>query len=93
MLNEDGAQNLALKGLMWIAADTERCGHFLGATGAAPNDLRARASEPEFLGFVLDFILMDDASVLEFFAEAGCTPDAPMRARALLPGGDLPNWT
>ena len=93
MMDEDSAQNLALKALIWIAADAERCGHFLGATGAAPNDLRARANEPEFLGFVLDFVLMDDTSVLEFCSEIECQPDAPIRARALLPGGDLPNWT
>ena len=37
----------------------------------APAEVRARAAEPEFLGFVLDFLLQSDAFVLDFAAEAG----------------------
>ena len=63
------------------------------SAGAAPGDLRSRAGDPEFLGFVLDFLLADEKSLVAFTASESVSPDAPMRARAALPGGDLPNWT
>ena len=87
------AEGLAVQALTWIAADFDLAGRFLAAAGAAPGDLRARAADPEFLGFVLDFLLCDEPALLAFAAAADVKPEAPMRARAALPGGDLPNWT
>lgn len=55
--------------------------------------MRERAADPEFLGFVLDFLLMDDATLIAFAEDEGIAPDRPLRARAALPGGKLPNWT
>ena len=64
-----------------------------GATGASAEELRGRAADPEFLGFVLDFLLSDEDALLGFCEDMEIPPDAPMRARAALPGGELPNWT
>ena len=89
----EAAEMMAIRALGWIAADDELAGAFLGASGAAADDLRERAADPEFLGFVLDFLLADEAALLAFCEAPGTAPDAPMRARAHLPGGDLPNWT
>jgi hypothetical protein len=55
--------------------------------------MRARAGDPEFLGFVLDFLLSDEAALLDFARETEIPPDRPLRARAALPGGALPHWT
>ena len=74
-------------------AHAELTGGFLAAAGAGPDELRARAAEPEFLGFVLDFLLANEPALLAFAEAEGVKPDLPMRARAALPGGDLPNWT
>lgn len=87
------AEALALRALGWMAADPDLTGAFLAAAGAGPGDLRARAADPEFLGFVLDFLLSDEPALIAFAAAEGVKPDVPMRARAALPGGDLPNWT
>ncbi len=87
------AEALAVSALAWMAGDADLIGRFLAATGAGPGDLRARAAEPEFLGFVLDFLLSDEAALISFAASRNIRPDQPMRARAALPGGDLPNWT
>lgn len=87
------AEDLAVRALVWIAERDELAAGLLGASGAAAEDLRARAADPEFLGFVLDFLLADEEALLGFCADSGLSPDAPMRARAGLPGGDLPNWT
>lgn len=87
------AEDLAVQALAWIAADSSVAGRFLATAGAAPGDLRDRAADPEFLGFVLDYLLSDEPALVAFAAHAGLGPEAPMRARAALPGGDLPNWT
>lgn len=87
------AQALALEALGWLAADDDRIGALLAASGLDPAELRRRAAQPAFLGFVLDHLLADEGMVLAFARETGHAPDAALRARAALPGGDLPHWT
>ncbi len=93
MVNGREAAAMGQAALLWLAGRDEEMGVFLGASGLAPEELRARASDPELLGFVLDFLLTDDARVTAFCDAEGLPYEAPMRARAALPGGDLPNWT
>jgi hypothetical protein len=92
-MNKNGAAEVATDGLIWLAGRPEDISRFLAATGAEPADLRRRAGEPEFLGFVLDFLLGDEALAREFAGAAGLGPEDTLRARMLLPGGALPNWT
>jgi len=92
-MTPERAEALGALALGWIAADPETLGAFMGAAGLDPAALRRRAAEPEFLGFVLDFVLEDDARVLGVAAEAGVRPEAVAAARAALPGGDAPFWT
>lgn len=92
-MKREAAEALALRALGWLAAEPDRIGAFLAASGAGPTELRARAAEPEFLGFVLDFLLADEAALLAFAADSGLPPEAAGRARAALPGGDAPDWT
>lgn len=87
------AEALAILGLAWVAGDADLTGRFLTAAGATPGDLRSRAADPEFLGFVLDFLLGDESALLAFAAAEKISPELPMRARTALPGGDLPYWT
>ncbi len=91
-MNKDQAEMLAIQALSWLASDEEILSQFLNVTGAAPGDLRARAAEREFLGFVLDFIMRDDETILGFCGVVGTGPEAVQRARSTL-GGGLPNWT
>jgi hypothetical protein len=92
-MQQDSAETIALQALGWLAANEELLPVFLGATGASEADLRARATEPEFLGSVLDFLMMDDAWVVAFCEGQGLPFDRPMMARAALPGGSQVNWT
>jgi len=92
-LPREAAELTGIEALGWIAAQPELAGRFLDATGASPDELRARAADPEFLGFVLDFLLSDETALIAFAGETGTAPDRPLRARAALPGGELPNWT
>ena len=92
-LPAEQAETVGLEALGWLAGQPDLAGAFLAQTGASPEDLRARATDPEFLGFVLDYILSDEQAVLAFCSDTGTGPDRPMRARAALPGGALPHWT
>lgn len=92
-MTPDAAETIAVKALVWIAERNELASSFLGASGASADELRERVSDPEFLGFVLDFLLSDEHALLDFCEDVAVKPDTPMRARAVLPGGDLPNWT
>lgn len=92
-LARDTAETIGLEALGWIAARPELAGRFLDAAGASPDELRERAADAEFLGFVLDFLLSDEDALVSFSQEAGIPADRPLRARAALPGGELPSWT
>lgn len=93
MIGQESAETMALRALGWLLAQEEVLPGFLAATGAAPSELAARAADPDFLGAVLDFLLSEDALVVGFCDAAGLPYEAPMRARAALPGGGVPHWT
>lgn len=92
-MNRERAETLAIGALTWLAGNDELMPVFLGATGASVDDLRDRAGEAEFLGSVLDFLMLDDAWVMAFCDDGGLAYDQPMRARQGLPGGAEVNWT
>ncbi len=87
-LDRDGAEALALQALAFIAGDEDRLGRFLAASGLGPAELRSRVADPTTLGFVLDFLLGDEAAVMAFAEDRRIDPALPARARALLPGGE-----
>ena len=87
------AEAVALRALMWMAEDGAALAGLLAASGLTPADLRARAGEPAFLGFVLDFVMEHEARARGGAARAGRGPEALARARAGLPGGDAPHWS
>ncbi|HEY7073724.1 MAG TPA: DUF3572 family protein [Solirubrobacteraceae bacterium] len=66
--------------LIWLAGHPDRVAALLAASGLAPEDLRERAADPDLLGFVLEFLLGDEASVIAFAADAGLDPAAAARA-------------
>lgn len=87
------AASLGLDALLWLTGRPEDVGALLALSGMAPADLRRRSAELEFLGFVLDFVLADEDRARAFAEAHGLPPDAALRARAALPGGDAPDWT
>jgi hypothetical protein len=82
----DSAQSLAVGALAFIAADSERLSRFLSLTGLGPDNLRTAAADPAFLGSVLDYLVADEALLVEFAADAGLKPEAVARAHAILRG-------
>jgi len=89
----ESAEMLALQVLGWLAGNEDLLPAFLGSTGATQDDVRAGASNPVFLGAVLDFLMIDDAWVISF-CDAHTVPyERVMQARAALPGGEQVHWT
>ena len=90
---QESAELLGLRALAWLGANDDLLPAFLGNTGASEDDVRARAGDPIFLGAVLDFLMMDDAWVMEFCDSIPMAYEKVMQARAALPGGEQVNWT
>ncbi|KHA52939.1 DUF3572 domain-containing protein [Sulfitobacter geojensis] len=90
---QESAETLGLQVLGWLVADEDLMPVFQGSTGVSEADIRARAADPQFLGAVLDFLMMDDAWVIRFCDAHSVPYERIMQARAALPGGEQVNWT
>ena len=90
---QEKSQVVALQAVAWLVGDDALCPVFLGATGASETDLRERIGDLEFLGSVLDFLLLDDNWVIGFCDQHALPYESVMQARSCLPGGDQVHWT
>jgi hypothetical protein len=84
-LDREGAEAVALRALSHVLSDTVLTDRFLQLTGCGPGEIRASATDPAFLGAVLDFLLADEASLLAFAESEGMAPETPALARSKLP--------
>lgn len=92
-MQREKAETIGLQALGWLLENEELLPVFMGATGVSSDDLRAGARDAAFLGSVLDFLLNDDAWVMEFCETCNLPFDLPMVARQMLPGGEQVHWT
>jgi len=92
-MKADQAELIAIQALGHIAAEEDLLYAFVDMCGLSPDELRARAGEPEILGGVLDFILMDEQRLISFCETVHIRPEMPGIARRLLPGGEEIHWT
>lgn len=92
-IGRETAETIALGALEWLVGNEELLPVFMGATGAGLDDIRSGATDPDFLGSVLDFLLMDDAWVTAFCDARALPYDQLMQVRAALPGGQAMHWT
>ena len=70
----EGAEILALQALGWLAGDPERIERFLALSGLDPASLRDVADSPDTQRAVLDFLLADEALLLDFCEMAQIPP-------------------
>lgn len=77
---------MAIQALTFIAADPERLGSFLAASGIGPAALRSAAHEPHFLSGVLDYLAADEKLLLAFAEHADLDAVTVMFAREVLGG-------
>jgi len=80
------AETLALQVLAFIAADEERFQRFMALSGTTPDDVRQRATDPDFLAGVYDHMLADEALLVAFADMAAIAPEKIVAARYRLPG-------
>lgn len=92
-LSRDAAEAFAAQALAWLTEEPARLGAFLGWSGLAPADLRGRLHDPGLLLAVIDFLLLDEAQLIEACRALDYAPTIPLQARAALPGGDEYHWT
>lgn len=92
-MSQENAEAFAAQVLAWLAEDHARLGSFLGWSGESPDQLRARIADPGLLLAVIDFLMADEALLLEACAALDLPPETPGQARAGLPGGADYHWT
>jgi len=90
-MNKNVAIDVAVEGLTFLAADTERLGRFLAETGVSPADLRTLATDADFQASLLGFLRQDESLLMIFCSTSGRTPDDVERAQVTL--GGLPGET
>jgi hypothetical protein len=78
--------DIALKYMVFLASDEDRLTTFCNLSGIGEAELKDRLTNPEFQGFLLDFLLQNETELLAFAAENDMKPEAIMQARAKLPG-------
>ncbi len=74
-VSHEQAEILAVRALGYLAEHRERMEDFIQLTGVAVGDLRDHASDQDYLGAVLDFLLADERALLEFTARVGVAPE------------------
>lgn len=85
-LTREGAEQVAVSALQFLAGDPEALGRFLAVTGIGPHDLRAAAAEPGFLAGVIEFFMADESLLLAFALHAGLRSTMLAAARHVLSG-------
>ena len=88
-MTQEHAEAVAVLALQHIAEDVTLLGRFLALSGCGPGDIRNRASSPEFLGAVLDFVLGDESLIHDVAERYGISPTVPLAARLALPGAPV----
>jgi hypothetical protein len=69
------AETLGFKALTWLLGRPDALARFFSTSGLSAADLRARASEPDLLAAIVDYLLSHEVLAMEFCEEA----DLPSR--------------
>jgi|GEM_PF-1168181 len=73
-LTKDKAETIALQALGFLATQPEELERFLRSSGLALEELREKASEPDLLRAILEFVLADDTRVTGLCQELEIEP-------------------
>jgi len=85
-MTHDRAEAIAIQALAFLAADADQLGQFMVSTGLTPDDLKARASDPDLQVAILDHVLANDAQLLMFATQQDVPAEDIWPARVALGG-------
>ena len=88
----DHALTLGLQALTFVLSRDSLLAAFTNLSGISGAEIKSQATEPAFLGAVLDFLLSREAALMDFCAEENIKPDSVLRLRAEMPGGPAGLW-
>lgn len=86
------AEEIAVRALVFIAANQKYLDRFLALSGIEAGAIREAAKSPDFLSGVLGFILAHEPTLMEFCAETGIEPASAASAQRSLSGNDGNEW-
>jgi len=92
-MNRIQAETFAAAVLGWLAEDHARIGAFLAMTGMTSAELRRASGESDFSLAVVDFLMTDEALLIECCRSLEVPATTPAAAREALPGGAQVHWT
>ena len=87
-LGKDGAEEIAVSAVAYVAADSDRLERFLALSGLEPGKLRKAAGEPGFLLAVLDHLCGHEPDLIAFAAASNLPPEHVAAARQILAGDE-----
>lgn len=87
--SSEAAEAMALTALAYVLEDPDRAGRFCALTGLGGAELTGAVRDPAFLGGVLDFVLDDEALLVEVAAASQVSPETLAAARRRLPGAPV----
>lgn len=80
------ARSIALRSLVFLAADDDRMERFLALTGVDPGDIRALMGEEGFQIALLAHVCGDEPLLIAFSAEENLSPESVVAAMMALSG-------
>ena len=87
--SSEEAEILAINALGFLASDGERLQRFIDLSGLDVAAIRAGASNPAFLGGILDHLLADESLLLIFAEEQQVRTERIADLRRKLPGASV----
>lgn len=91
-LRREGAEEIAISALGYLASDPERIEVFLTVSGIDPGSLREAAGQPGFAAGVLEYVCSDERTLLAFAADSGLAPERIVQAQQVLAGPPPDDW-
>ena len=92
-MNIEIAKNHAFEARIWLTKNKQKIASLLNLSGVTKIDLDQRFKDPEFLSFLLDFVMASDDLVLCLIKDLNTLPEEIKKSKSVLSGGDLPHWT
>lgn len=87
-MKQDQAEVIALQAVGYLSENEYALNALMAQSGLGPDDFKNGLSSASFLAGLLDFLLQDEGTLLDFCQSLNMSPEEVVKARRALPGGD-----